>query len=220
MRILIAEDDDKLRESLVSRLSRQGFLVDQAADGLDAASKGDIEDYDTVVLDLGLPQMDGLSVLRQWREGGRRFPVLVLTARDTWRDRVEALRMGADDHVGKPFASEEIVARVEALIRRHHGHASPVLRLGDVEIDASGRSVRLNGEEVPVTAFEYRTLHFLAMHAGEVMTQERILEHVHGDGLDAGSNVVEVVISRLRKKFGAAVIKTHRGHGYSCPDDG
>jgi two-component system OmpR family response regulator len=217
MRILVAEDDEALRRRLVSILIASSYVIDEAANGEDAEYLGESGDYAAIVLDLGLPGRDGLTVLRHWRAAGVNAPVLVLTARDTWRDRVEGLRSGADDYLGKPFEGEELLARIEALIRRSRGRAGATVRLGEVEIDPARRLVRHRGEDVTLTALEFRTLHYLGANAGRVVSQAELMEHIYSQDAEHGSNVVEVVISRLRRKIAPGVIETRRGLGYVAP---
>ena len=219
MRILIAEDDDALRVRLTEVMTRALYLVDGTGCGEIARHLGEAECYDAIVLDLGLPVLDGMSILRSWREAGVTAPVLVLTGRDTWRDKVDGLRSGADDYLGKPFESEELLARLEALIRRAHGRATPMLCFAGVELDPAQRIVRCDGHEVALTAMEYRTLHYLGGNAGRVIAQDELIEHIYSQEVELGSNVVEVIVSRIRRKLGAQVIRTRRGHGYLVPVD-
>jgi two-component system OmpR family response regulator len=214
MRILIAEDDDALRERLVAVFSRAFYLPETATNGEDAEFLGITEQFDAVVLDLGLPMVDGLTILRRWREAGIDTPVLCLTARDTWRDKVAGLRAGADDYLGKPFEAEELLARIEALIRRTYGRSEPNLRIGPVEIDLARRMVCYNCQDIDLTAMEFRTLHYLAINAGRVVGQEELIQHIYSQDVELASNVVEVIVSRIRKKLFTELITTRRGHGY------
>jgi len=214
MRVLVVEDDVRVAGQVTESLRDAGYVVEAADEGEEAQFLGETEDYDAVVLDLGLPGVDGLTVLQRWRAAGRRMPVLVLTARDTWRDKVTGLRAGADDYLAKPFELEEMVARVEALIRRAAGHASPVLTCGDVEVDTAAGRVTLAGQPVTLTALEYRTLSYLAHHVGQIVSKTELTEHIYGQDFDRDSNVIEVLINRLRQKLGRKAIETHRGRGY------
>ncbi len=214
MRVLVVEDDRNVARQLEATLRDAGYAVDLASDGEEGHFLGDTEPYDAVVLDLGLPLVDGLTVLRRWREAGRTMPVLILTARDTWREKVTGLRAGADDYLAKPFELEELLARVEALIRRASGHASAVLECGSVRLDTTTKRATLEGDLVELTALEYRTLSYLMHHKGEVISKTELTEHIYSQDFDRDSNVIEVLINRLRKKLGAGLIKTHRGQGY------
>ncbi len=214
MRLLLVEDDERLGRQVSDALARAGFAVDWSQDGEDAWFRGDSEPYDAVILDLGLPTMDGLSVLRRWRRAGRAMPVLILTARGSWRDKVTGLREGADDYLGKPFEIEELQARLEALIRRAAGHASAAISAGALELDPAAQRIRLDGVPLDLTALEYRTLAYLLHHQGKVISKTELVEHIYGDGDDRDSNVIEVLINRLRKKIGPERIETRRGQGY------
>ena len=214
MRVLVVEDDPQVARQIESALRRNGYAVDLARDGEEGSLLGETEPYDVAVLDLGLPAIDGLTLLRRWREQGYAMPVLVLTARDTWRDKVRGLRAGADDYLGKPFEPEEMVARVEALIRRASGHASPVLACGPVVLDTGSKLVTLGGSRVELTAMEFRSLSYLMHNGGKVISKTELTEHLYAQDFDSFSNVIEVLINRLRKKLGADLIKTHRGLGY------
>lgn len=214
MRVLVVEDDMRVAGQVTESLRDAGYVVEAADEGDEAQFLGETEDYDAVVLDLGLPGLDGLTVLQRWRAAGRRMPVLVLTARDTWRDKVTGLRAGADDYLAKPFELEEMVARVEALIRRAAGHASPILACGEIELDTSTGRVTLAGQPITLTALEYRTLSYLAHHVGQIVSKTELTEHIYGQDFDRDSNVIEVLINRLRQKLGRTAIETHRGRGY------
>jgi two-component system OmpR family response regulator len=214
MRVLVVEDDHAVARQVQTTLRQAGYAVDLAHDGEEGEFLGESEPYDAVVLDLGLPVVDGLTVLRRWRETGRDMPVLVLTARDTWRETVTGLRAGADDYLAKPFELEELLARLEALIRRTGGRANPVLELGPLRIDPSTTRVTLRSNLVELTAFEFRTLSYLMHHHGKVISKTELTEHIYGQDFDRDSNVIEVLINRLRKKLGTEWIKTHRGQGY------
>jgi len=214
MRILLAEDDAALARRLGSALGEAGFAVDYAADGDDALFLGETQDFDAVVLDLGLPKLSGLEVLKRWRRAGRDTPVLVLTARDAWTERVEGLNAGADDYMGKPFQAAEVVARLRALMRRSAGGASPVLRLGDITLDASAGVVEVDGRPVELTARELRILGYLMHRAGRIVSQAELADQVYAMEDLRESNTIEVYIARLRKKLGRDAIRTIRGLGY------
>ncbi|MEM9098016.1 MAG: response regulator transcription factor [Pseudomonadota bacterium] len=214
MRLLLVEDDPDLVPKLVDRLSEAGFVVDKAGDGETGQYMAETGSYSAIVLDIGLPVRDGLSVLENLRSNGRDTPTLLLTARDGWRDKVRGLRLGADDYLAKPFESEELLARLEALIRRAHGQSEPTLKVGPLEIDVSARIVLRDGEGIHVTANEYRALSFLAINRGRVVTKIELAEQIWQQETDRELNAIEVTIARLRKKIGADVIETKRGHGY------
>jgi two-component system OmpR family response regulator len=215
MRLLLVEDDDRLARQVRDALMRAGYGIDWTRDGEDAWFRGDSESYDAVILDLGLPALDGLSVLRRWRQAQRAMPVLVLTARGSWREKVTGLREGADDYLAKPFEMEELLARIEALIRRASGHAGATIAVGGLVLDPAAQRIGLDGGPLDLTALEYRTLAYLMHHRGKVVSKTELTEHIYGDGGDRDSNVVEVLITRLRKKIGADRIATRRGQGYT-----
>jgi two-component system OmpR family response regulator len=216
MRILIIEDNDQLARQIKGSLERARYVVDIALDGEQGLFLGDTETYDAVILDLGLPKMDGIDVLERWRAADNKVPVLVLTARQTWREKVAGLRAGADDYLAKPFEYEELLARLEALIRRSAGHASATLTCGcgRVVMDPGTARVTMEGQLVELTALEYRTLHYLMQHKGEVVSKTELTEHIYGQDFDRDSNVIEVYINRLRGKFCPEMIVTRRGLGY------
>ena len=214
MRILVAEDEPALAHQLVTVLGAAGYAVDAAADGVRAEFLGSTEQYDAVVLDLGLPHLDGLSVLRRWRAAGLAVPVLVLTARGSWHERVEGIDGGADDYLTKPFRVEELLARLRALIRRAAGHTSAELRAGGVTLDTRLARVTLDGVPVKLTSHELRVLSYLMHHRGRVVGQGELSDHIYAHSLDRDSNTVEVFVARLRRKLGASVIRTVRGLGY------
>jgi len=214
MRILVVEDERTLARQLASALADAGYAVDCASDGARAEFLGQTETYDAVVLDLGLPQIDGLTVLSRWRAAGVTVPVLVLTARDSWHDKVRGIDGGADDYVTKPFRMEEVLARLRALIRRSSGQASPELRAGPVVLDPKLAKVTLNGQAVRLTSHEYRVLSYLMHQGGRVVPQGELTDHIYAHSADRDSNTVEVFIARLRRKLGASVIETVRGLGY------
>jgi two-component system OmpR family response regulator len=219
LRVLLVEDDAELARQITAALTIAGYAVDAAADGENAWFLGDTEPYDAVVLDLGLPGMDGLTILRRWRRDGRAMPVLVLTARGTWREKVTGLREGADDYLGKPFEIEELLARIEALIRRASGHAAAVIERGGLRLDPASQRISREGYALDLTALEYRALAYLMMHAGSVVSKTELAEHIYGYDDDRDSNVIEVLINRLRRKAGAEVIRTRRGQGYEFGEE-
>ncbi len=218
MRILVVEDDTQIARHIKSALDKAGYAVDLAHDGEEGHFLGDTEPYDAVVLDLGLPVVDGLTVLRNWRKDGHSMPVLILTARNTWRDTVTGLREGADDYLKKPFELEELLARLEALIRRSSGNANPLLTCGSIELDTGTNRVVYEGFPVELTALEFRTLSYLLHHKEEVISKTELTEHIYGQDFDRDSNVIEVLINRLRKKLCSQIIKTRRGLGYQLID--
>ena len=214
MRLLLVEDDLRLARQVEASLVRAGYSVDHSVDGEDGWFLGDGETYDAVILDLGLPTLDGLSVLRKWRAGKRMMPVLLLTARGAWRDKVIGLREGADDYLSKPFEVEELLARLEALIRRASGHASATISHAALTLDPSQQKISLAGDHLDLTALEYRALAYLMMHPGKVVSKTELSEHIYSQEDDRDSNVIEVLIGRLRKKVGSDLIQTRRGQGY------
>ena len=214
MRILVVEDDTDLYRQLVTALEEAGYVVDSATDGEDGHFLGVTEPYDAVVLDLGLPTLDGLSVLENWRRDGRTMPVLILTARDRWSDKVAGIDAGADDYVAKPFHMEEVLARVRALVRRAAGHASNELTCGPVRLDLRAGRVTVDGSAIKLTSHEYRLLSYLLHHQGKVISRTELTEHLYDQDFDRDSNTVEVVVGRLRKKIGSDMIETIRGLGY------
>ncbi|MBT8039915.1 MAG: response regulator transcription factor [Xanthomonadales bacterium] len=214
MRVLVIEDSVELARQIKSELERLMYVVDVAYDGEEGQHLGATEPYDAVILDLGIPKRDGLAVLENWRDGGVEVPVIVLTSRKTWRERVMGLRAGADDYIGKPFEYEELEARLEAVIRRSTGHATSLARYGGLVLDPSSARVTLNGDRVELTALEYRTLGYLLQHQGEVVSKARLTEHIYHQDFDLDSNVIEVLINRLRKKLAPGLIYTRRGLGY------
>ncbi len=214
MRILVVEDDEHLSGQLMRALEAAGHAVDRAGDGEEAQFLGETEPYDAVVLDLGLPRRDGLSVLRAWRAGDIGVPVLVLTARDAWHEKVEGIDAGADDYLAKPFRMEELLARLRAILRRAAGRADDVLDLGAVRIDTRATRVTRNGVPVPLTAHEYKVLSYLAGRAGSTVSRAELIEHVYAQDFDRDSNTLEVFVGRLRRKLGRNLIVTERGLGY------
>ncbi len=214
MRLLVIEDDRNLNRQLVGALESAGYAVDSAFDGEEGHFLGDTEPYDAVVLDIGLPKMDGISALTAWRKAGRAMPVLILTARDGWTEKVRGFDAGADDYVAKPFHVEEVLARLRALLRRAAGHASSELTCGRVALDTRSGRVTVAGAPVKLTSHEYRLLAYLMHHSGRVVSRTEIVEHLYDQDFDRDSNTIEVFIGRLRKKLGVDVLHTVRGLGY------
>jgi two-component system OmpR family response regulator len=214
MRILIVEDDKDLNRQLAEALSDAGYVVDKAYDGEEGHFLGDTEPYDAVVLDIGLPQMDGISVVERWRRAGRKMPVLMLTARDRWSDKVAGIDAGADDYVAKPFHIEEVLARVRALIRRAAGHASSELECGPLRLDTKASKADVDGKPLKLTSHEFRLLAYLMHHMGEVVSRTELVEHLYDQDFDRDSNTIEVFVGRLRRKMGVDLIETVRGMGY------
>ena len=214
MRVLLVEDEPSLRAQLSDSLKHAGYAVDEIDNGLDAHFLGDTEPFDAVVLDLGLPVLDGLTVLKRWRSSGRMMPVLILTARDNWNEKVAGIDAGADDYLTKPFHTEELLARLRALIRRSSGLASAVLQCGPLTLDTRTSRVTLDGQSVVLTSHEYKVLEYLMHRIGSVVSRTEIIEHIYAQDYDRDSNTVEVFIGRLRKKLPAELIETVRGQGY------
>jgi len=214
MRILVVEDEASLAKQLTSSIAEAGYAVDHAADGERADFLAQTEQYDAMVLDLGLPKIDGLTLLRKWRDAGLATPVLVLTARGSWHEKVQGIDGGADDYVSKPFRIEEVLARLRALMRRASGHLTPELRAGSVMLDSRRARVTLDGAPVKLTSHEFRVLSYLMHHRGRVVSQAELIEHIYAQDFDRDSNTVEVFIARLRRKLGASLIETVRGLGY------
>jgi two-component system OmpR family response regulator len=218
MRLLLVEDDRRIRDDVAAALQAAGYVVDAVADGEDAWFQGDTETYGACVLDLGLPGMDGLAVLKRWREAGRDFPVLVLTARGTWSERVEGIDAGADDYLPKPFRMEELIARLRAIIRRSSGHSSALIRVGDAELDTRTMRLAIRGVPVALSPQEYRLVAYLMLNRGRVVPQQELAEHLQADHFERESNAVEVLVGRVRRKLPASLIETRRGFGYLVPD--
>jgi two-component system OmpR family response regulator len=221
MRILVVEDDPDINRQLVAALQDKGYVVDAAKDGEEGHYLGDTEPYDAVVLDLGLPVIDGVSVLEKWRRAGHKMPVLILTARDRWSDKVAGFDAGADDYVAKPFHMEELLARVRALLRRSAGHATSEISCGPVMLDTKSARVTVNGSGVKLTSLEFRLLSYLMHHKGKVVSRTELVDHLYDQDFDRDSNTIEVFVGRLRKKLGVDVLHTIRGMGYcvSEPDN-
>jgi len=218
MRILVIEDEAQLRNQIREQLQSAGYAVDVAEDGREGLFMGQEYPFDLAVVDLGLPQMSGIEVIQGWRNKGVRFPVLVLTARGRWQDKVEGLEAGADDYVVKPFHHEELLARVKALLRRAAGGSQPVFQCGPLSIDTSSQRVAINGNELDLTAYEYRVIEYFVMNPGKVISKTELTEHIYDQDFDRDSNVIEVFIGRLRKKLDPDgdinPIETLRGRGY------
>ncbi|WP_417451812.1 response regulator transcription factor [Kordiimonas sp.] len=214
MRVLIVEDDAALAEQMKQSLIDTGYSVDHAEDGEDGHFLGDTEPYDAVILDLGLPVMDGASILKRWRGDGKEMPVLILTARDGWTDKVEGLDAGADDYLTKPFIMEELLARLRALIRRSAGQSSPQFSCGPVLLDTRNGRVSVDGRAIKLTAQEFKLLSYLMHHEGKVISRTELTEHIYDQDFDRDSNTIEVFVNRIRKKLGVPVIATVRGLGY------
>ena len=220
MRLLVIEDEPALALRLQQSLEAAGFAVDLAYDGEEGCYLGDTETYDAVVLDLGLPKLDGVSVLQRWREAGRAMPVLILTARGRWSEKMAGFNAGADDYMTKPFEMEEVVYRLRALIRRASGHSQPELACGPLRLDTNAGRVTLDGASIVLTAQEFRILSYLMHHPGRVVSRTELMEHVYDRHFDSDSNVLEVLMGRIRKKVGAELIQTLRGQGYRLSEPG
>ena len=214
MRILLAEDEPAIAANIAAAFERAGYATEIVADGEAAWFRGDTEEFDLIVLDLGLPRIDGLTVLKRWRAAGRQTPVLILTARGAWPERVEGIDAGGDDYLPKPFQIEELLARVRALIRRAAGHASPVLESGPISVDTRHMRVAVDGAEVQVSPLEYRLLAYLLHHKQRVVSASELIDHLYGNDDARGANALEALVTRLRKKLGAEAIQTRRGFGY------
>ena len=214
MRILVVEDDPSLNKQVKNALEDNGYSVDIALDGEEGHFLGDTEPYDAVVLDLGLPKIDGLTVLENWRKENKKFPVLILTARDRWSEKVNGFDAGADDYVTKPFQMEELLARLRALIRRSAGHATSDIECGPLKIDTKLNKVFINGTKLKLTSHEYKIIEYFLHHQDKVISRTELTEHIYDQDFDRDSNTIEVFIGRLRKKIGNNMIKTERGYGY------
>ena len=220
MRALVVEDDKDLNRQLVTALLDAGYAVDMATDGEEGYFLGDTEPYDVVILDIGLPKMDGISILEQWRRSERNMPVIILTARDRWSDKVSGMDAGADDYIAKPFHMEELLARVRAQVRRASGHAKAEIECGPLRLDTKSARVTCNGAQVKLTSHEFRLLAYLMHHNGRVVSRTELVEHLYDQDFDRDSNTIEVFIGRLRKKIPVDVIQTVRGLGYRLSQDG
>jgi two-component system OmpR family response regulator len=214
MRLLVVEDDPDLNRQIVGALRDAGYVVDTAKNGEEGHFLGETEPYDAVILDLGLPVLDGVSVLERWRRAGRKMPVLILTARDRWSDKVAGFDAGADDYVAKPFHMEEVLARIRALLRRSAGHATSEISCGPLMLDTKSARVTINGNAVKLTSLEFRLLAYLMHHKGKVVSRTELVEHLYDQDFDRDSNTIEVFVGRLRKKLGVDVLHTIRGMGY------
>jgi two-component system, OmpR family, response regulator len=214
VRLLVVEDDKNLNRQIVTALEQAGYAVDKAFDGEDGGFLGETEPYDAIILDLGLPKVDGVSVLNSWRRQGVKAPVIILTARDRWSDKVTGFDAGADDYVTKPFHMEELLARIRALLRRATGHASSEIVCGPVRLDTRSGRVAVDGNPVKLTSHEYRLLSYLMHHAGRIVSRAELTEHLYDQDFDRDSNTIEVFVGRLRKKLGVELIQTVRGLGY------
>ena len=219
MRALVVEDDPDLNRQLVTALTDAGYAVDTAKDGEEGYFLGDTEPYDVVILDVGLPKMDGISILEQWRRAERNMPVILLTARDRWSDKVQGMDAGADDYIAKPFHMEELLARVRAQVRRASGHAKSEIECGSLRLDTKSARVTYDGQPVKLTSHEYRLLAYMMHHNGRVVSRTELVEHLYEQNFDRDSNTIEVFIGRLRKKIPGDLIKTIRGLGYRLSEE-
>ena len=221
MRVLVVEDDVDISRQLVTVLTDAGYAVDSAADGEEGHFLGETEPYDAILLDLGLPALDGVTVLERWRRAGIKTPVLILTARDRWSDKVAGFDAGADYYVAQPFYVEEVLARLRALVRRAAGHATSDLECGPLRLDTRAARVSIDGNPIKLTALEYRLLAYLMMHKGRVVSRTELVEHLYDQDFDRDSNTIEVFVGRVRKKLGVNLIQTVRGLGYCLaqPED-
>ena len=215
MRVLVVEDEPDVAQDLTQALQGAGFVVDVAGDGEDAWFRGSTEDYAAAILDLGLPRLDGLSVLKRWRGAQRGFPVLILSARSDWTEKVAGIETGADDYLGKPFEMAELIARVRALIRRAAGRATPAIQIGQLVLDTNRMSATYAGRPIRLSQLEFRFLHYLAHQRGRAVPAGELAEHLYGVSESADSNAIEALVTRLRRKIGAQVIETRRGFGYT-----
>jgi len=218
MRVLVVEDDQRIASDVSRTLEASGYVVETVANGEDAWFLGDTEDYGAVILDLGLPGMDGLAVLKRWRANGRHMPVLILTARGSWAERVDGIDAGADDYLPKPFRMEELLARLRSIVRRAAGHASSLITAGEIALDERQMKVTRRGVPIPLSPLEYRLVAHLLRNRGRVVSQQEIDENVYGHGEEHDSNTLEVLVGRVRKKLGADAIETRRGFGYLIPE--
>lgn len=220
MRILIVEDEAELQRQLRDRLKSAGYVVDAAEDGDEGLYYGNEYDYEAAIIDLGLPGLSGIELIRRLRSGDRRFPVLILTARGHWQDKVEGLEAGADDYLTKPFQMEELLARLNALVRRAAGYASPVIASGPIALDTARKELRLNDAPVELTAYEYRLLEYLMLNPGRVVSKTELTDHLYEQDFERDSNVIEVFVGRLRKKLDPVnPIRTVRGQGYRFSEE-
>lgn len=214
MRVLLAEDDAQLVELLKNLLASAAYVVEAESDGEVVQYRGDTEEFDAVLLDLGLPKVDGLTILKRWRQGGRTMPVVILTARNQWEERVEAIEAGADDYLVKPFRMEEMLARLRAVVRRANGHAVATVQFKGFVLDTRRMQLTRDGLPIDLTPQEYKVLCYLALHRGSVVSQLRLTEHIYNQDFERNSNSIEVLVGRLRRRLGDGVITTKRGFGY------
>lgn len=223
MRLLLVEDELGLQDTLKRRFEAEGYAMETASDGRDGLYLASEYEFDAAIVDLGLPELSGMELIRQLRQSGSRLPILALTARSSWQDKVEGLQAGADDYVVKPFNTEELLARINALVRRAAGHAQPTIQRGGVTLDTTAQRVTCNGQEIELTGYEYKVLEYLLLHAGKVVSKMTLTEHIYAQDFDRESNVIEVFVARLRKKLEACgesnVIETLRGRGYRISAD-
>lgn len=220
MRVLLVEDDERTAEAVIKSLTAAGYVVDHESNGEEAWFRGDTEPYVAVILDLGLPGMDGLSILKRWREAGQTVPVLILTARGNWNERVEGIDAGADDYLPKPFQIQELLARLRAIVRRTAGQATAVVTIGPVSLDTRQMLATIDGVPVPLSPQEYRLLSYLMHHAGRVVSQLELTEQLYAQDFERDSNAVEVLVGRVRRKLAIDLIKTRRGFGYLIEKSG
>ena len=218
MRVLLVEDDKKIAADIARALDGAGYVVETVTDGEEAWFRGDTEEYGAIILDLGLPKLDGLSVLKRWRANERRIPVLVLTARGSWAERVDGIDAGADDYLPKPFRMEELLARLRSIVRRSAGHASSVVSVSDVTLDERQMKVCVRGVPIALSPLEYRFAAYMMLHRGRVVSQQELSENIYGQDDTRDSNAIEVLVGRVRKKLGADLIETRRGFGYLVPE--
>ena len=214
MRLLVVEDDPNLQKQIQEALDDAGYIVDTAKDGEEGHYLGDTEPYDAIILDLGLPKIDGLTVLEKWRNSKKKFPVLILTARDRWSEKVSGFDAGADDYLTKPFQMEELLARLRALIRRSAGHATSDIEFGPLKLETKSNKVYVDGKKLKLTSHEYKIIEYFLHHQDKVISRTELTEHIYDQDFDRDSNTIEVFIGRLRKKLGLNIIKTERGYGY------
>jgi len=219
MKVLIVEDEPQLAQQMQQQLAEQGFIIDCASDGEEAHFMGSTETYDAVVLDLGLPKIDGLTVLKKWRSENLTMPVIILTARSLLHEKIEGLNAGADDYLAKPFQMGELVARLQALVRRAAGKASSIVTVGDIRLDITASTVTQSGLAITLTAHEFKVLSYLMLHLGKVVSRATLIEHIYAQDFDRDSNTIEVFVGRLRKKLGSGFIETVRGLGYRIAED-
>ena len=219
MRILVVEDEEKLAADLCQALTKAGYVAEHVADGEEAWFLGDTEDYSAVILDLGLPRMDGLSVLKKWRASAIEVPVLILTARGSWSERVDGIDAGADDYLPKPFQMQELLARLRAIVRRAAGHAGPLVAVGPIILDERQMRISLDGVPLNLSPLEYRATAYLLLNKGRVVSHNELAEHIYGGDTDRDNNTLEVLVGRIRRKLGSGVIETRRGYGYIIADE-